>query len=211
MQELKILYDGISPCDLINVRGYLDEIAHRMLDGVRENKQCVFSVINNYNKQFIGIPIDKLSQMTWSHQMMLETLAQERGFSSWSDIDTQLSHDVRFETAIEYIICGEVTLLDDHLTAHPHLVLEQSPYAHRAYLLHYCANNGVEFHRQQVPHNLSEVIKTLLNHGADTQSLMSVYGGKFTSADLMITSCHPRDAGLDLKEIMDILKVKNEP
>ncbi len=205
VRELNELYAGINSYDFQNVRKHLQQRGERMLSGIKENKTCVFSVINNYNKKFIGTSIADLAKMEWSHETVLETLAQERGFTSWSEINNNLHYDIRFEKAIEFIIQGEIKLLDRHLNDHPDLVYSQSVYNHKAYLLHYCSNNGVEFHRQQVPSNLKEVISVLLSHGADKSSTMSVYGGYFTCLELMNTSAHPRDAGIELKEINEML------
>lgn len=72
------------------------------------------------------------------------------------------------------------------------------PPIHRATLLHYVAANGVEGHRQKTPANAVEVAKTLLEAGAEVDSLADLYGGQCTTLSLLVSSCHPAAAGLQV-------------
>jgi len=58
--------------------------------------------------------------------------------------------------------------------------------------------------RQKVPMNLTTLIEILLEAGADKNATMNVYGGHFTTLELLITSAHPYAAGIvdDLKRVL---------
>ncbi len=62
-------------------------------------------------------------------------------------------------------------------------------------LLHYVGSNGVETRRQQVPLNLAEIARVLLERGADVNARARIYGGCTTLA-LVSSSAHPREAGV---------------
>ncbi len=80
-----------------------------------------------------------------------------------------------------------------------------SPYGHRATLLLYTSNNGIELWRQQVPMNLPRIIQLLLSKGADRKALMNVYNDQFTTHNLLATSAHIQNLGLldQLNRIFD--------
>jgi len=111
----------------------------------------------------------------------------------------------RFETAVEAVVSGNLAGLRQLLRAHPDLVQARSrrvtcfdPPMHRATLLHYIAANGVEGYRQRTPKNAVEVAKTLLQAGAEVDALADMYGGQCTTLSLLVSSCHPAEAGLQI-------------
>lgn len=63
-------------------------------------------------------------------------------------------------------------------------------------MLHYVAANGVEDCRQRVPSNAPEIVRCLVVHGADVSARANMYGGEQTTLALLLTSAHPRAAGL---------------
>src|SRR5262249_50554689 len=69
---------------------------------------------------------------------------------------------------------------------------------HQATLLHYIAANGVEGHRQKTPKNAVEVAKMLLDAGAEADALASMYGGECTTMSMLVSSCHPAQAGVQV-------------
>jgi len=108
-----------------------------------------------------------------------------------------------FESASEAVINGDATALDAMLRDYPELVRARSsrimsfdPPAHRATLLHYVAANGVEGYRQRTPKNAVDIAKTLLRSGSDPDALADMYGGKCTTLSMLVSSCHPHEAGL---------------
>ena len=54
----------------------------------------------------------------------------------------------------------------------------------------------METHRQVVPRNLPEVTRVLIDAGADVNATAEMYGGGSTTIALLITSCHPAEAGV---------------
>jgi len=110
-----------------------------------------------------------------------------------------------FESAVEAVVHGEVAALESLLHDHPELVKARStrvmnfdPPVHGATLLHYIAANGVEGHRQETPANAVEVAKTLLQAGAEADAVAGMYGGKCTTMSMLVSSCHPAKAGVQI-------------
>ena len=110
-----------------------------------------------------------------------------------------------FESAVETVVSGNVVALASMLGAQPELVHARStrvthfdPPVHRATLLHYVAANGVEGHRQKTPKNAVEVARTLLDSGAGVDALADMYGGQCTTMSLLVSSCHPANAGVQV-------------
>jgi ankyrin repeat protein len=62
--------------------------------------------------------------------------------------------------------------------------------------LHYIGANGVENYRQKTPANAVEVTKLLLDAGAEVDALADMYDQKCTTMSMLVSSCHPADAGL---------------
>ena len=67
---------------------------------------------------------------------------------------------------------------------------------HRATLLHYVSANGVENYRQKTPANIVDIAHRLLDAGAEVDAEADVYGGGATTLYLVVTSAHPRQAGV---------------
>lgn len=117
----------------------------------------------------------------------------------------------RFETAVEAVVGGDVDGLASMLREEPALVRARSarvthfdPPRHRATLLHYVAANGVEGYRQKTPKNAPQVARALLGAGAEVDALADMYGGRCTTLSLLVSSCHPAEAGVQV-ELVDVL------
>jgi hypothetical protein len=100
---------------------------------------------------------------------------------------------------------GDVRTLTSLLGAHADLVHARStrvthfdPPVHRSTLLHYVAANGVESYRQRTPANAVDVAKTLFGAGAEVDALADLYGGTCTTLSLLVSSCHPAQAGVQV-------------
>ena len=111
----------------------------------------------------------------------------------------------RFESAVEAVITGDVTALKTLLREQPELIRARStrvtcfdPPKHQATLLHYVAANGVEGYRQGTPKKAVKVAETLLEAGAEVDSLADMYGGQCTTMSLLVSSCHPANAGVQV-------------
>jgi len=111
----------------------------------------------------------------------------------------------RFEAAVDAVVAGDLPTLQALLRADSELVRARSrrvthfdPPVHGATLLHYVAANGVEGYRQRTPANAVEVARTLLRAGAEVDALANLYGGQCTTMSLLVSSCHPANAGLQV-------------
>jgi hypothetical protein len=111
----------------------------------------------------------------------------------------------RFEAAVEAVIGGDLAALAALLAEDPGLgrarstrVTHFDPPVHRATLLHYVAANGVEGHRQTTPPNAVDVARLLLDAGAEPDALADMYGGHHTTMSMLVSSCHPAQAGVQV-------------
>jgi ankyrin repeat protein len=139
-------------------------------------------------------------------------IARWYDFATWEtlveyvDAVTIAGSDVyRFESAVETVVNGDVDALSTLLRDHPELVRARStrvthfhPPRHRAMLLHYIAANGVEGYRQRTPANAVAVTTLLLEAGAEVDALADLYGGECTTMNLLVSSCHPANAGVQV-------------
>jgi ankyrin repeat protein len=147
------------------------------------------------------------------------TIARWYDFQGWPvlaeyvEAVTQENSPVcQFESAVEAVINGDVGALGPSLRANPELVRARSarvthfdPPVHRATLLHYVAANGVEGYRQKTPKNAVEVARTLLKKGAEVDALADMYGGQWTTMSLLVSSCHPAQAGVQVALVDTLL------
>lgn len=130
--------------------------------------------------------------------------AADHGFNTWADLEafTAAVRDepgvARFEAAVEAVISGDVATLGSMLREHPELVRLRSTRRHRATLLHYVAANGVEGGRQKTPPNAVEVARILLDAGAEPDALADMYDNRCTTISMLVSSCHPEQAGLQI-------------
>jgi hypothetical protein len=137
-------------------------------------------------------------------------LAREHSFESWpkfakcvQELSQANSPFATFERAVDAVVNGEVTVLEEMLRQNSDLVHARSPREHRATLLHYVSANGVEDYRQKSPKNVVEVATVLLDAGADADAVAEAYG-QSTTLGLTATSIHPLRAGV-LVPLLELL------
>ena len=137
----------------------------------------------------------------------LQTIAREHGYNDWNEVEAHkgVILDEQFEKAVDAVVQGDIVQLRDQLDAKPELMNQRSQYGHRATLLHYIGANGVESYRQIVPLNAPDVAQCLINAGADVNAHAEMYEGGSTTLGLVLTSVHPRNAGV-ASAIVEILK-----
>lgn len=118
----------------------------------------------------------------------------------------------RFESAVEAVISGDLVTLTalfrefaDLIQARSRRVTHFDPPVHRATLLHYVAANGVEGCRQKTPANAVDVAIALLRAGAQVDALADMYGGQCTTLSLLVSSCHPAEAGVQSELVETLL------
>lgn len=131
------------------------------------------------------------------------TIAREHGFTSWPAFVKHLAGladgpTKRYEAAVDAIVTGDLTALEAQLREDPELVRRRSTRVHGATLLHYVAANGVEQYRQKSPPNAVDVADLLLRHGADPNAPASMYGDADTTMELLVSSVHPAEAGVQV-------------
>lgn len=138
-------------------------------------------------------------------------IARAHGFVSWPKLAQHLdalaaasSPVSAFEEAADAIVEGDAARLRRLLRKNPQLVRARSTREHRATLLHYVSANGVENYRQKTPPNVVEIARILLDAGAEVDAEADVYGGGATAFGLVVTSAHPRAAGVQ-NELADLL------
>ena len=138
-------------------------------------------------------------------------IARLHYFDSWPKLLRHIEtvtrndpHVMRFETAADAIISGDIATLGALLLAHPELIRQRSTRGHHAPLLHYITANGVENYRQLSPKNAVEVGTLLLDSGAEVDATSEAYGGGSTALGLVTTSTPPRRAGVQLP-LMNLL------
>lgn len=181
-----------------SINAHLSAYATTLWEQVQQKSSVAYSQINNYHPDYLGVDIKLLEDVAFTFEDCLLTTAANFGYLNWDAVlklDNQ-SYNDEFEAAVNNLINGELKNLERLLNGNPDLVSKQSQYGHKATLLHYTASNGVEMWRQQVPNNLPEIVKLLLQNGADKEAKMQVYGGNFTTLELLQTSAHPFEAGL---------------
>lgn len=189
-----------------SVSEHLELLAKRLEQGYQEKRPHVAQEINNYHPDWLGKDHEVIFRANLTLADMQQTIASEYGFRNWQEVSAlSVSYDPNFESALNFLLAGNISELHQLLTKFPDLVNERSHYGHRATLLHYAGSNGVEFWRQQVPMNLREVTEVLLKAGADKEAKMNVYGGEFNTLQLLGTSAHPFQAGV-AEEAMEVLK-----
>ncbi len=152
--------------------------------------------------RFRGKSVDEVRAATLGLADAQAVVAREHGFDAWEDLQrfTQaVAADgpaATFEKAVEAVVSGDVATLRSMLAKHPDLAKARSSRRHRATLLHYLAANGVEQCRQRTPANALEVMKTLLDAGADVDALADMYDSACTTMSMLVSSSHPAEAGL---------------
>lgn len=152
--------------------------------------------INNYMKPGEFTQVGNLLRVNLS--LARELMARQHGFTDWEEVKYggRVSLLPGFEKAVDFLIAGEVEALEKMLVENPHLVIQRSSYHHKGTLLHYAAANGVEIRRQIVPYNLPDVIRLLLNQGADPHARGFFYGSMIDTMSLLQTGTHTREAGV---------------
>jgi hypothetical protein len=122
----------------------------------------------------------------------------------YPDLGEALAHgydqvDTRFEAAADAIHAGDLDAVRRLLYAEPSLVRMRSPFPHRQTLLHHVAANGIEVERQlRSPANAVDVLRLLIERGADPDAMCDSYGGGSgaTTLCLLVSSAGPAAAGV---------------
>lgn len=198
--ELLLLSSG-------TIHTHLSALSDKMHEGLSQKESCIYVQFNNYNPNFLWVPVAELKKEHFSIDDCKHTIANEYSFKNWQAVESLegVQYNIDFEKSVNAIVNGNLDVLKSLILTDPGLIHQRSQYGHKATLLHYTASNGIELWRQQVPENLGEIMNFLILSGADKAATMEVYGGQFTTLELLASSAHPMEAGLE-KELLDILK-----
>lgn len=182
-------------------------LAQRLEMGHRVRHPGALVELSNWHPALIGRTAEQIWSSRLAAQDYLLTLAREHGYADRAAMKRAADErpQPEFERCVEAVIDGDVGSLDSALTRAPKLIAARSHWGHRATLLHYVAANGVEDYRQRVPGNAAEVVRCLIVHGADVGARANMYGGDQTTLALLLTSAHPRCAGVS-DELAELLR-----
>jgi ankyrin repeat protein len=195
--------------------------ARELHEGWRRNDSDAIRLVRERHPRFLRedvpwLPKDlsdeEVRAMSVDANDARQTVARWYDFGSWqslveyvNEVTAPGSAVYRFESAVEAVVDGDLTTLASLLRDDPHLVRARStrlthfdPPRHRATLLHYVAANGVEGYRQRTPRNAVAVATSLLEAGAEVDAVADLYGGECTTISLLVSSCHPANAGLQV-------------
>src|SRR5688572_3657297 len=140
-------------------------------------------------------------------------IAQAHSYNTWADLTREIeglrsdAGKSDFERAADAVVNGDMAGLNELLEKDPGLVREHSARKHHATLLHYVAANGVEDFRQKTPPNAVAIAQRLIVAGAEVDALADTYGGDTyqTTMNLLVSSTHPAEAGLQSKLVEVLL------
>jgi hypothetical protein len=155
--------------------------------------------------RFRGKPVTDVKTASLDLADAQMVIASDSAFENWADLAAftdAIKFDgpiTRFEKAVDTIIAGDATALRLMLQEFPELISVRSARRHKATLLHYIAANGVEDWRQQTPENAVEIANILLDAGAEVDALADMYDHQCTTMSMLVSSCHPANAGLQGK------------
>jgi ankyrin repeat protein len=202
--------------------------AEALLDAWRAGDPGAVEVIRQKHPRFLDERIPWLPKRLPDAEVRsvpLDLSDTQLAIARWYDFDNwaRLSEYVeavtregspvsRFEAAVEAVISGDIAALAWLMREDPELVRARStrithfdPPLHRATLLHYVAANGVEGYRQKTPKNAVAVARMLLEAGAEPDALADLYGGQHTTMSLLVSSCHPAEAGVQVALVDTLL------
>lgn len=181
-------------------------LAERLAAGHRARHPGARVELSNWHPSLVKESADFIWSAALDEPDFLLTVARGHGYADWAM--AKAAADTRpapaFERSVDAALDGNRDALHAQLAVDPGLATQRSHWGHRSTLLHYLAANGVEDYRQRVPHNAPEIVRCLLDHGADVRAYADMYGGRQTVLGLLLTSQHPKEAGLtgELAELL---------
>ena len=199
VKELEAFYGNLlTDLDAYSaIKEHLGALASRMWEGVQSKNSAVLIEISNYHWAHLGKSVAVLAEAQLTEADCQKAIANEYGFRRWTEVQHMDNpYNKKFERTINAMLGGDFEAVKKNIAKRNNLVNTKSYYGHQATLLHYAASNGVELWRQKVPRNLPDIVRFLIDQGANKKAKMKVYGGEYTAAELLPSSAHPREAGL---------------
>ncbi len=191
------------------VHTWLDSLLHST--GLTITAQLPISIDRWVDELDSFLRTEKQSAQVFTLARAQFIIARIHGFESWpkfarhvEDISRHYSPEAAFESAVEAIVNGDLAALERLLSSDPSPVRARSAREHHATLLHYIAANGIEGYRQKTSDNVLQIARLLLQAGAEVNATAHVYGGEATALQLVATSLHPEQAGVQ-QELLKVL------
>ena len=185
------------------VREWAGQWVMRVLEVNPESPDDARRTVGRWAGQIADFAREQLTPPECATTQAELVIARAHGFPTWSALVAHLEGLAQsdstigaFERAADAIISGEIAELERLLESRRDLVHVRSDREHRATLLHYVSANGVENYRQKTPPNIVDIARRLLDAGAEVDAEANVYGGGATTLGLVVTSAHPRLAGV---------------
>jgi ankyrin repeat protein len=192
--------------------------AEQLLAGHRAGDKAAIDLFHRRHPRFLDeqvkwrpkfISDDEIRDTPLSLDDARLAIARYYDFADWASLVAWVegvAHDspvFEFEAAVEAVVNGDRTALQDALGRSPALIRARSsrvcnaePPVHRATLLHYIAANGVEDYRQKSPPNAVDIARVLLEAGAEPDALADMYATACTTMSMLVSSSHPKEAGV---------------
>ncbi len=182
----------------LRVIGVLEHQARVLLSHFKLKDESVCVQLSNWLPECIGLDAAGIFKQDLTIHHMRLAVAREHGFESWKEAEASgnVKLDAQFEAAVDAALSGNLKKLDRLMRENPGLATQRSQFGHGATLLVYMAANGVETWRQVVPANAPSVLQYLIDAGADIEAKICVYGGQHSTLELLLSSAHPRAAGV---------------
>jgi len=181
-------------------------LADRLADGHREHHPGAHVELANWNPALVGLRPEQLWERQLDRSDAVLAVARARGYGGIDDVVLDaIVPSIPYETTVDTMLAGDLDGLRALLDEDPGLTTQTSHWPHRATLLHYATANGVEIHRQVVPLNLPAIVALLVERAADVNAGAHAYGSEVAPLGLLLSSGHPRDAGVTA-EVAAILR-----
>ena len=191
------LYASAPITDFLHTSDLIEAHAAILTEAHQRQNFAIVPQISCWHPNLIGNDAVTIFEFDFKIDDALWALSRECGYANWDEAKAKSETiDAPFENAIDQALAGNLSGLHASLNDHPQFVKQTSSFAHRATILIYMGSNGVEMWRQVVPENICEIIRMLVDLGADTNAVANVYGGQFDVLALAQSSAHPTEAGI---------------
>lgn len=200
------LYSQAAIVDFSNTSDLIAAHAEILHAAKAAQNDAAVAQINNWHPELISKKAEQVFEYDFKIDDARWALSRECGYENWDDATKKSKPiDAGFENAVDQALDGDLSGLHASLSDRPDLLQQTSSFGHQATILIYMGSNGVEFWRQVVPENICDIVKLLVDLGADPNATANVYGGQFDVLALADSSAHPAAAGVR-DELITLLK-----
>ena len=181
-----------------DIKTFISDYANSLKLGLQCSSKAVIKEISNYFKPLVGESDNQILNFKFEEEDYLNAASNCHGFADFKEVlQAGDKMDPDFENAVDLMLMGKVQIFKSFISENSHLVSQHSKFGHKAQLIHYCSSNAVEMYRQIVPYKIDELVRFLLDAGADPSQKIPVYGGEFNFLELFMSSAHPKAAGVN--------------